>query len=215
MFEIGWSELMLIGIVALIVIGPKELPTVLRTVGRTLTRVRRMASDFQGQFQDALRDADVAEMRDEISKVADVAKQAMPAKAKDLFDPLRSVRDEIRASVMGATAALSAPEASAAAKEPAAVEQAEAYDPLQSVRDEIRASVSKALPAAAGTPVALPEPAPDQFDLLPPPPPSSPLERAELPAPSPVPQENEHVATTEHSPLAQPANGAAPSGTAS
>ncbi len=204
MFEIGWTELMLIGIVALIVIGPKELPAVLRTVGRTLTRVRRMASDFQGQFQDALRDADVAEMRDEIAKVTDVAKKAMPAKAKDLFDPLRSVRDEIRASVMGATAALSIPETpSAEVKDAAAVTDAATHDPLQAVRDEIRASVAKALP----------EPVQDH-DLLPPVPPS-PLERAELPLPSLTEGADVSVAVEESDTLARPAHAAAPSNTAS
>ncbi len=214
MFDLGWSELMLIGIVALIVIGPKELPTVLRTVGRTLTRVRRMASDFQGQFQDALRDADVAEMRDEISKVADVAKKAMPDKAKELFDPLRSVRDEIRASVTGATAALALPETPAAAKEPAGVAEVAQYDPLQSVRDEIRASVAKALPAAAVTPPALPEAEQDVHDLLPPVPPS-PLERTELPPPLPSETDVARTGETEPDTLAQPVNGAAPSNTAS
>ena len=46
MFEIGWSELLLIGIVALIAIGPKELPTVLRTLGQWMSKLRRMASEF-------------------------------------------------------------------------------------------------------------------------------------------------------------------------
>ena len=62
MFEIGWSELLLIGIVALIAIGPKELPTVLRTLGQWMSKLRRMASEFQNQFQEAMREAEMADL---------------------------------------------------------------------------------------------------------------------------------------------------------
>ena len=63
MFDIGWGELVLIGLVALIVVGPKELPTVLRTAGQWMGRVKRMASEFQGQFQEALREAEVTDLK--------------------------------------------------------------------------------------------------------------------------------------------------------
>jgi len=63
MFDIGWGELVVVGIVALIAIGPKELPTVLRTIGQYMGKVRRMASEFQGQFQEALREAEVADLQ--------------------------------------------------------------------------------------------------------------------------------------------------------
>ncbi len=63
MFDIGWGELVVIGIVALIAIGPKELPTVLRTLGQYMGKVRRMAAEFQGQFQDALREAEMADLK--------------------------------------------------------------------------------------------------------------------------------------------------------
>jgi sec-independent protein translocase protein TatB len=63
MFDIGWSELVVIGVVALIAIGPKELPGVLRTAGYWMGKVRRMASDFQGQFQEAMREAEMADLK--------------------------------------------------------------------------------------------------------------------------------------------------------
>ena len=67
MFNLGWGEILLIGIVALIAIGPKELPGVLRTVGQALAKVRRMANEFQGQFQEALRlKPDYAEARNNL-----------------------------------------------------------------------------------------------------------------------------------------------------
>jgi sec-independent protein translocase protein TatB len=63
MFDIGWGELVVIGIVALIAIGPKELPTVLRTLGQYMAKVRRMAAEFQGQFQEAMREAEIADLK--------------------------------------------------------------------------------------------------------------------------------------------------------
>ena len=63
MFDLGWGELLVIGIVALIAIGPKELPTVLRSVGQWMGKIKRMAGDFQGQFQEALREAEMADLK--------------------------------------------------------------------------------------------------------------------------------------------------------
>lgn len=63
MFSLGWGEIVVIGIVALIAIGPKELPTVLRTLGQWMGKVRRMANEFQGQFQEALREAEFADLK--------------------------------------------------------------------------------------------------------------------------------------------------------
>lgn len=74
MFDIGWSELMVIAAVALIAIGPKELPGTLRMIGQWMAKARRLAADFQGQFQEAMREAEVAEMKqqfDDLSKTAD------------------------------------------------------------------------------------------------------------------------------------------------
>ncbi len=63
MFDISWGKLVIIGVVALLVIGPKELPAVLRQLGQWMTKIRRMASEFQGQFQDAMREAEMADLK--------------------------------------------------------------------------------------------------------------------------------------------------------
>lgn len=73
MFDIGWSEFLLIGVVALIVIGPKELPTVLRTFGQWVRKARKMASEFQGQFQEALREAEMADLKQSFDEVRQAA----------------------------------------------------------------------------------------------------------------------------------------------
>jgi sec-independent protein translocase protein TatB len=64
MFDIGWSELMVIGSLALIVVGPKELPRLLRTVGRYVAQARGMAREFQRSMEDAAREVDLSEMKE-------------------------------------------------------------------------------------------------------------------------------------------------------
>ena len=71
MFDIGWSELVVIGVVALIAIGPKELPGVLRTVGQWMGKARRMASEFQGQFNEAMREAEMADIKKTFDDASD------------------------------------------------------------------------------------------------------------------------------------------------
>jgi sec-independent protein translocase protein TatB len=74
MFDFSWGEIVLIGIVALIFIGPKELPTVLRTAGQWMARIRRMASEFQGQFQEALREAEMADLKKQVDDLSQAAR---------------------------------------------------------------------------------------------------------------------------------------------
>jgi sec-independent protein translocase protein TatB len=72
MFE--WSEWVVIGVVALIVIGPKELPAVLRAIGQWTTKIRRMAGEFQNQFQEAMREAEMADLKKQVDELGDNAK---------------------------------------------------------------------------------------------------------------------------------------------
>jgi sec-independent protein translocase protein TatB len=74
MFDIGWGELLVIGIVALVVIGPKELPGVLRTLGQAMNKVRRMASEFQGQFQEAMREAEMQDIKKSVDELTSSAR---------------------------------------------------------------------------------------------------------------------------------------------
>src|SRR5215471_1350244 len=74
MFDIAWGEFVVIAVVALIVIGPKELPAVLRAIGQWTTKIRRMASEFQSQFQEALREAEMADLKKEVDSLNDTAR---------------------------------------------------------------------------------------------------------------------------------------------
>lgn len=78
MFDIGWSELLVIAVVALIAIGPKELPGVLRMVGQWMGKARRMASEFQGQFQEAMREAEMADLKKSFDEVREAASGFTP-----------------------------------------------------------------------------------------------------------------------------------------
>lgn len=64
MFDVGWTELLVIGALALIVVGPRDLPQLLRTVGQTVGKVKRMAREFQRSLEDAARDADIADLKE-------------------------------------------------------------------------------------------------------------------------------------------------------
>jgi sec-independent protein translocase protein TatB len=73
MFDIGWSEFVLIAVVALIAIGPKELPGVLRMIGQWIGKARKMAAEFQGQFQEAMREAEMADLKKSFDEVREAA----------------------------------------------------------------------------------------------------------------------------------------------
>jgi len=68
MFDIGWTELLVIAMVAIVVVGPKDLPRLMRTVGGTVTQVRRMARDFQRQINDAVRDEELEKLQRDMAK---------------------------------------------------------------------------------------------------------------------------------------------------
>ena len=89
MLDISWTEFLLIGVVALIVIGPKELPAVLRTLGQWTRKVRSMAADFQNQFQEAMREAEMADLKKDIDDITSGIKR---------FDPLKDVRADVEAA---------------------------------------------------------------------------------------------------------------------
>jgi len=108
MFDIGWGELVVIGIVALIVIGPKELPTVLRSLGQWTGKIRRMAAEFQGQFQEALREAEVADLK----KQAEDLSSAVTGLTS--FDPMANTPKEMERAFMPEAGKVAEPSAEAA-----------------------------------------------------------------------------------------------------
>ncbi|MDQ0316232.1 Sec-independent protein translocase protein TatB [Amorphus orientalis] len=87
MFDIGWTELLVVAAIAILVVGPKELPSMLMTFGRTVGRMRRMANEFQSQFNDVLKEAERQANVDDVRKDIE--------KAGSVTDPFKSVRHMI------------------------------------------------------------------------------------------------------------------------
>ena len=109
MFDLDISKMLIVAIVALAVIPPKDLPRVMRTVGQTIGKMRRMATEFQGQFMEAMREvereADLESVKKEFQAIND------QAKIDTSFDPAGLMREDMTKAV--ATSA-GAPEAVAA-----------------------------------------------------------------------------------------------------
>jgi sec-independent protein translocase protein TatB len=137
MFDIGWGELVVIGIVALIAIGPKELPTVMRTIGHWMGKIRRMASEFQGQFQEAMREADMADLK----KQADEFKTAITDATN--IDPMAEPEKKPEPAAEPAPTADAEPAPTAAAIEPTAASEAQSAPDIAVPAPEMPKPVSE------------------------------------------------------------------------
>ena len=119
MFDIGWSELLVIAVVAIIFIGPRELIPMLRAFGQYAGKLKRMASEFQSQFNEALREVEVDSLTKDINEIGNIS-------------PLQNVKDEVEKqmkplseAVETAAAPINAPDTGATAKTPAAKPKAQ------------------------------------------------------------------------------------------
>jgi sec-independent protein translocase protein TatB len=106
MFDFDLGKLLLIGVVALIFIPPKDLPNALRQLGRLIGQARRMAADFQGQFSEAMREAELSQIKDELQNLK------QKASVEDAFSHVADML-ETKVEVPAATEA-AGPEAPAA-----------------------------------------------------------------------------------------------------
>lgn len=121
MFDFGWSELMVIAIVMIVVVGPKDLPKMLRTVGRMTTKMRGMANDFQRQFNEALKEAEL----EDVKKSVDSLRSLNPAaEIRKQLNPFEKAAADVKSSIddagkLKATPAPEVPQADADAPFPA------------------------------------------------------------------------------------------------
>jgi sec-independent protein translocase protein TatB len=152
MFDFDAGKLIIIGIVALIVIGPKELPRVMRQVGQAAAKLRRMGAEFRGQFMEAMREADMEDFKADAAKLADNAKMAVGV------DRLA----DIKAGITSALEAADKPAALSASDVPAIAAPGNADSPLNSIAlprlPEAPESDAQTY-AAEGIAPAVPEPA--------------------------------------------------------
>lgn len=96
MLDVGWSEMLVIAIVMIVVVGPKDLPQMLRTIGRMTTKMRGMANDFQKQFNEALKEAEL----DDVKKSVDSLRSLNPAaEIRKQLNPFEKAGADVRAGI--------------------------------------------------------------------------------------------------------------------
>ncbi|OQM75773.1 Sec-independent protein translocase protein TatB [Manganibacter manganicus] len=144
MFDVGWTEMLVIAVVMIVVVGPKDLPQMLRTMGRMAAKLRNMAGDFQKQFNDALKEAEL----DDVKKSVDSLRGLNPmTEIRKQLNPFEKAAADVRAGIETAMAPKPAPDPSnPPATEPQPVE------PLKNGATEVPGASSvaepKAMPAA-------------------------------------------------------------------
>ena len=99
MLEVGYSEILVIAIVLIVVVGPKDLPKMLRAFGRMMTKFRTVSGDFRRQFDDALREAELDEVRKTISDVRNLDPRNQ---IREALNPLRQATSSLRSDVENA-----------------------------------------------------------------------------------------------------------------
>jgi sec-independent protein translocase protein TatB len=174
MFDLAWSEIALIGVVALVVIGPKDLPEAIRGLARGVQKLRRMAGEFQSQADELVREANLDEVRSSINEIRNFNIRDTLEKAVDSDGTIRKTftEDPLKTDYASATTS------PAASPSPAAMEGASAP-----------AGSADAAPPPPAAPAFIPP-------AYAPPPPPAPVAAAEPPAaPAFVPPAPEPVPT--------------------
>ena len=99
MFDMGWWELSVIGMITILVLGPKELPYAMKSVARFMRKARRLASDFQGHMDDLIQEADL----DEVQKtVRSIRNKDIGGVIEGALDPSGEVKSELESTMASA-----------------------------------------------------------------------------------------------------------------
>lgn len=168
MFEIGWTEMLVIAVVMIVVVGPKDLPRMLRTFGRTTAKLRTMAGDFQKQFNEALKEAELEDVKKSVDSLrsldpaAEVRKQLNPFEkaAADIRSGLDSLKPSAAPAAEAGTHAAEPLKNGPAAlpEETPPAESVPAPKPAEPVPAE-KAQPQATAASAAGTPAGPAKPA--------------------------------------------------------
>ena len=98
MFDLGWSKLIIIAMLAIVVVGPKDLPALLRTIGKFMGQIRRQADEFRRQFDEAMKDTELDQIRRDVEEIKNTAESSVRdigRTAEDSVKPLETVTSEI------------------------------------------------------------------------------------------------------------------------
>jgi sec-independent protein translocase protein TatB len=101
MFDIGWQEILVIGIVALIVVGPKELPALLRTVGKYIGVIKRQAAEFRAQFDEAMRESELDKLKQDVENIKADAENTLRDVERTVDTEIGSVKRELDDTAQG------------------------------------------------------------------------------------------------------------------
>lgn len=100
MLDIGWTELLVIAVVLIVVVGPKDLPPMIRAFGKMTKRLRQTAGEFRSQFDEALREAEL----DDLKKSVDDIRSLNPANSlREAINPLRQMGQDIKSDLQKAS----------------------------------------------------------------------------------------------------------------
>jgi sec-independent protein translocase protein TatB len=94
MFDFAWTEIALIGVVALVLIGPKDLPIAIKTVAGVVKKMRKMAGEFQSQVDEMVKDTSLAEVRQQIADIRNMDIRGEIEKAVDADGSIRAHMNE-------------------------------------------------------------------------------------------------------------------------
>lgn len=131
MFDIGWTEMIVVAIVAILFVGPKELPTMLRTIGQMVRKVRGMVGEAKQTFNDAVREAELDGVQDSINQVRNL-------------DPTKQIKDKLNPLKDALNDSGDTPDGDAEAK--AAAEAAERKRKFEEIAAAAQSSGTSAVP---------------------------------------------------------------------
>jgi sec-independent protein translocase protein TatB len=105
MFDFAWSELAIIGVIALVVVGPKDLPKLMRSAGKAAAQARRMADEFRGQMNEAMRDTELDDLRKSVDEIRSLDPRSMiREEVAKLAEPVRTLAEDVRHELTDAQA---------------------------------------------------------------------------------------------------------------
>ncbi len=149
MFDIGWSEMLIIGVVTLVVLGPKELPHALKAVSHWMRAARKLGAEFQSGVNEIVREAELEDAKRELQKISS---HTISDKIEKAIDPSGDLKKAINDPLTETKAALSEPELESEVTKPSISDMA-ATMPSLTVTPEATPAVDANLPSNQSTPV--------------------------------------------------------------
>ena len=147
MFDLAWGEIFVIGLVAVLVLGPKELPQAMRTFAKALRKVRNLGSEFQGHFNEMLREAELDEVRKQVQKFSQTS---LTEHVTNYIDPKGEISKEVQSTFQDPDAPLPAANTEPVTNVPGAPEAAAVEAPaMASTSETAEAETAAPKPPAA------------------------------------------------------------------